>query len=145
MSDLVKSCGVLLIRGNPAESFLLMRHPDRWDLPKGHVDPGESEIECALRELEEETGISRDQVALDRDFRFEHHYTVTSQRHGEFGRPKVLVVFLARVQGEPEITVTEHDGYSWFPWSPPHAIQKRTIDPLLLAVDKFLSERDRVP
>ncbi len=52
-----KSCGFLIYRNNPARSFLLMRHTDRWDLPKGHVDPNETNLECALRELKEETGI----------------------------------------------------------------------------------------
>jgi diadenosine hexaphosphate hydrolase (ATP-forming) len=28
-----------------------------WVLPKGHLDPGESQEEAALREVEEETGI----------------------------------------------------------------------------------------
>ena len=29
-----------------------------WSLPKGHVEPGESESETAVREVAEETGIS---------------------------------------------------------------------------------------
>ena len=29
----------------------------RWDLPKGHVDVGESDAECAVREVGEETGV----------------------------------------------------------------------------------------
>ena len=29
----------------------------RWSLPKGHVEPGESDAETAVREVEEETGI----------------------------------------------------------------------------------------
>ena len=29
----------------------------RWDLPKGHVDAGESDAECAVREVGEETGV----------------------------------------------------------------------------------------
>ena len=55
----VKSCGFLVIRGRPIREFLLMRHDDRWDIPKGHVDEGESEMQCALRELEEEDIIKR--------------------------------------------------------------------------------------
>ncbi|MCL4326518.1 MAG: NUDIX domain-containing protein [Candidatus Thermoplasmatota archaeon] len=30
---------------------------DRWCLPKGHIDDGETEIETAIRETEEETGL----------------------------------------------------------------------------------------
>mgnify|MGYP003392721589 CR=1 FL=1 len=52
----VKSCGVFVMRREPELSFLLLRHASRWDLPKGHVDAGESDRECALRELREETG-----------------------------------------------------------------------------------------
>jgi 8-oxo-dGTP pyrophosphatase MutT (NUDIX family) len=29
-----------------------------WDLPKGHVDAGESDEECAVREIAEETGVT---------------------------------------------------------------------------------------
>ena len=45
------SCGFLILRGQPIDSFLLMKHPRRWDLPKGHLDEGETELQCALREL----------------------------------------------------------------------------------------------
>ena len=55
---LIKACGFLVFRDVPDPSFLLMKHPKRWDLPKGHVDPGESEVETALRELHEETGLN---------------------------------------------------------------------------------------
>ncbi len=30
-------------------SFLLMKHRNRYDLPKGHVDSGETEMQTALR------------------------------------------------------------------------------------------------
>ncbi|MCA9054267.1 MAG: NUDIX domain-containing protein [Planctomycetaceae bacterium] len=119
-----------------------MRHPTRWDLPKGHVDPGEdSEISTALRELEEETGISADAIAIDPEFRFEHRYQVRSKRTGGEMWWKTLVVFLGRLTRSVEIEVTEHEGYRWFPWSPPHSIQTQTIDPLLAAVDAFLRSR----
>lgn len=36
--------------------LLLIHRLGRWDLPKGKLDEGESLEECALREIEEETG-----------------------------------------------------------------------------------------
>ena len=61
-----KSCGVVLLNSG---KVLLLRHPSNsshggghWDFPKGHIDEGESEIQTALRELEEETGIAHTNV-----------------------------------------------------------------------------------
>ena len=36
---------------------LMIYRNNRWDLPKGHVDCGESDEECAVREIAEETGV----------------------------------------------------------------------------------------
>jgi 8-oxo-dGTP diphosphatase len=38
---------------------LLVHRPkyDDWSFPKGKAEPGESDEECALREVEEETGL----------------------------------------------------------------------------------------
>ncbi|MFV0445084.1 MAG: bis(5'-nucleosyl)-tetraphosphatase, partial [Planctomycetaceae bacterium] len=141
----LKACGVLVVDCEPANPlrirrFLLMQHPTRWDLPKGHVDPGETEeFTTALRELSEETGIPADAVEIDPDFRFEHHYQVRSTRTGGEEWPKTLVIFLGRLLRPVEIQLTEHTGYQWFPWQPPHQIQSQTIDPLLAAVAQHLS------
>lgn len=135
----VRSCGVLVTLGDPIDRFLLMRHKDRWDLPKGHVDPGESDMETALREMVEETGIPVDAIALDPFFRFEHQYEVREARSGGQPKLKTLVIFLARLQREVSIEVTEHPGYQWFEWRPPHRIQAQTIDPLLAALARYLS------
>ncbi|MEA3030785.1 MAG: putative (di)nucleoside polyphosphate hydrolase [Sphingomonadales bacterium] len=37
---------------------------DAWQMPQGGLDPGEEELEGAYRELEEETGITRDLVEI---------------------------------------------------------------------------------
>lgn len=133
----VKSCGFLIIRGQPIEQFLLMRHADRWDLPKGHVDPGETEMQCALRELVEETGLTEQDIEVIPGFRFTHQYVVREKRDGQV-YDKTLVIFLARLLHDAKIECTEHCDYQWFRWSPPHQIQERTIDPLLSAVEWFM-------
>ena len=38
-------------------NMLLIQRNGRWDLPKGKVEPGETLLQAALRETEEETGI----------------------------------------------------------------------------------------
>jgi bis(5'-nucleosidyl)-tetraphosphatase len=131
----VKSCGFLVLRGDPPREFLLMRHADRWDLPKGHVDAGESEMDCALRELNEETGMTAADIELVEGFRYVTQYPVHTKKTGEL-LDKTLVVFLARLKREVVIQPTEHGGYEWFAWRPPHSIQSRTIDPLLAAVEE---------
>lgn len=42
---------------NEDGSVLLIFRRGKWDLPKGKQDPGESLEACALREVEEETGL----------------------------------------------------------------------------------------
>lgn len=138
----LKACGVLVFRGEVPGEFLLMEHADRLDIPKGHVDPGESEIECAYRELREETGIAAEDIELDPDFRFVLQYEVRNKRTGNIPAPKTLVVFLGRLVRPVGIQPTEHEGYQWREWSPPHAIQARTIDPLLAYAESYLARQE---
>ncbi|MFR9577896.1 MAG: NUDIX domain-containing protein, partial [Rikenellaceae bacterium] len=40
------------------EKILMIHRNGRWDLPKGHWESGETIEECAVREVEEESGVS---------------------------------------------------------------------------------------
>lgn len=51
------AAGVALMNG-AGEILLLERHDGEWDLPGGHLEPGESLAETAARELLEETGLT---------------------------------------------------------------------------------------
>jgi 8-oxo-dGTP pyrophosphatase MutT (NUDIX family) len=42
---------------NPQEETLFIFRRGKWDLPKGKLDEGETLAQCALREVEEETGL----------------------------------------------------------------------------------------
>jgi 8-oxo-dGTP pyrophosphatase MutT (NUDIX family) len=47
--------------------YLFIERKGKWDLPKGHIEHGESPEDCALREVMEETGIKDHSIvkALD--------------------------------------------------------------------------------
>ncbi len=44
---------------NKKEALLVINRLGKWDLPKGKLEKGELIEECALREVEEETGVSQ--------------------------------------------------------------------------------------
>ena len=136
----VKSCGVILFRSRPRCAFLLLRHPERWDPPKGHVKRGESDLQCALRELEEETGIKPHEVKIDPRFRFSITYRIHHKRFGGQLVEKTVVFFLGRLEERDKIILGEHEGYRWIDW-PPGSIQAKTIDPLLEAVKRQFEAR----
>ena len=49
---------LLVFESRRLDRFLLARHVERgWELPGGHVEPGEKPVEGARREWEEETGL----------------------------------------------------------------------------------------
>jgi 8-oxo-dGTP pyrophosphatase MutT (NUDIX family) len=71
---LVAAGGLVYTRSH---EILLINRLRRWDLPKGKLDEGESLEECALREIEEETGASN--LSIDQPLQVTYH---TYHQHG---------------------------------------------------------------
>jgi len=136
----VFAAGYLVFRNAQRLEFLLMKHPDRWDLPKGHLDEGENCIEAAKRELFEETGIPIDAIWTDPQYCFVHRYWVAKRKKTEQKTLKKLTIFLGLLLRPIELVCSEHPDYKWWDWHPPHAIQSQTIDPLLESVAKHFQE-----
>jgi 8-oxo-dGTP diphosphatase len=56
----IRAAGGVIVRdGELGDEVLVVHRPhyDDWSFPKGKADPGEPDDECALREVEEETGL----------------------------------------------------------------------------------------
>ena len=60
MAEVHAAGGLVWRRRGTVVEIVLVHRPryDDWSLPKGKLDPGESFEEAALREVEEETGLS---------------------------------------------------------------------------------------
>lgn len=115
-----------------------MRHPRRWDLPKGHAEPGESLRQTALREACEETGIAAAAIRFDPEFQHTIRYPVRDRHDGDRMFQKSVTYFLGYVDPLTEVRPTEHIAFEWFPWPPEGPIQTQTIDPLLAAAAEYL-------
>ena len=55
MSLTIQAGGGVVI--NEKEQVLMIYRREKWDLPKGKLDPDETIAECAIREVMEETGL----------------------------------------------------------------------------------------
>ena len=89
--------------------FLLLNYTaGHWDFPKGNIEHGEQEIQAAIREIREETGIS--DVEFVDGFRMKIDYRY---RHGRKLSHKEVVLFLARARTKAVVLSHEHVGYVW--------------------------------
>lgn len=104
-SLLRKSCGVVPYRAaNEQREYLIVRQESCWSFPKGHMEVGETEIQTALRELLEETGLT---AQLDTTRRAVTEYPISRIAR------KQVVFFLGEVSGTPRIQEGEIEAFKW--------------------------------
>ena len=116
--------------------FLLLHYPSgHWDFVKGKMEKGESTSQTAVRETQEETGIT--DITFVKDFEEWIEYNFKYQ--GELVQKKV-VFFLAETKTK-EIKIShEHSGYTWMDYN--SAMEKTTFDnakKVLTKAQKLLS------
>lgn len=112
MNQTQLSAGIIPIRKKKSEwEFLILRAFTYWDFPKGMVEENEDAQIAAVRELEEETGISRV------EFKWGEGFIETEP----YGKGKVARYYVALVKEEFEIKflpnpitgIIEHHEYLW--------------------------------
>jgi len=86
MKKVIRAAGGVVHRGDGGDFAVVVIHRPRyddWTLPKGKLDPGETDEEGARREVEEETGF---RCTIDAE-------AGTTRYHDRHGRPKVVTYF----------------------------------------------------
>jgi 8-oxo-dGTP diphosphatase len=97
----IRAAGGVVVRDG---RILLVHRPkyDDWSLPKGKCAQSESDEVCALREVEEETGLSCEIVG-----------TAGETRYVVLKGPKIVRYFLMRPHGGEFTPHDEVDGVRW--------------------------------
>jgi 8-oxo-dGTP pyrophosphatase MutT (NUDIX family) len=111
VSEPVRAAGGLVRRrgADGADEILVVHRPayDDWSFPKGKLEPGESEEDAAVREVEEETGLC---------CRLEREVATTRYRDGS-GRPKTVRYWLMTPLGGALAAAHEIDEARFVPVS----------------------------
>ncbi|CAJ0927584.1 unnamed protein product, partial [Mesorhabditis belari] len=148
---MARSAGLFLVKLSNSEEplFLLLqasKHPHHWSPPKGHIDPGESDLEAAIRETEEETSYKRETFEIMENSMDQISYLITeSVAHPEdVGKMKTAVYWLARMSDEASNVQisSEHTNMKWVTLEEAH--EKLTLpgmSDLLKKYAKLLQER----
>jgi 8-oxo-dGTP diphosphatase len=133
VSEVRAAGGVPVQAGASGPVVLVVHRPryDDWTFPKGKREPGETDEECALREVKEETGL---ECALGPEL------PSTSYRDGR-GRAKTVRYWLLRVVGGMLEPASEADGARWLPVAEAMRLLTYDADRTLLAkVSDFESD-----
>ncbi|KDR23432.1 hypothetical protein L798_05797 [Zootermopsis nevadensis] len=107
-----------------------------WTPPKGHVDPGESDLETALRETEEESGLRKMDLHIIEDFNKTIKYNVR-------GTPKTAVYLLAELirLDTPVKLSDEHQDFKWVPLDKAcKLVEHQTLQEVLKECSTFLQQ-----
>src|SRR5512134_1206580 len=107
-----RSAGGLVVEGSRI-LLIATQEGRRWQLPKGHIEAGETPEETAVREVREETGVTGRIVAPLPGV--EYWYI---ERGARRIHKKVDYFLLEYVSGDPaDFDADEVSGAGWFSWS----------------------------
>ena len=118
-----RSAGLVIFRVDGSDVVFLLLHYgwDNWGFPKGNIESGENEKEAAIREVEEETGLSSIRFIDEFEKSIEYFY-----RKRETTIQKEVSYFLAETEESDVRLSFEHKGYKWLTFN--EAIKQLTFD-----------------
>lgn len=113
---IVKAAGGLV--QNEDKKIMLIFRRGKWDLPKGKLDSGETLEQCALREVEEETGLTK--IKLLSPLLTTYH----TYHEGSRFILKESYWFTMKVTGKQNIQPQKEEGILEIKWVTPNEAEK---------------------
>ena len=127
------------------QSILLVHKPrkrDAWQLPQGGIEAGETQVQAAFRELQEETGLT-----LSGDVHVSPHtycYDFPPEfvrRHNPVNAGQTLCFVVIETKGDLKVTVEQNevDAYVWvLPEQLPQYIERKEyLDVITQVLDEY--------
>ncbi len=103
-----KACGTVI--AHQGQVLLIHQHNGLWGFPKGHTEPGETELETAFRETFEETGL---RVTIDPTKRYEFSYHIS-----DLNIQKTVVLFVASLDSPRSSSAPQASEIAELIWAP---------------------------
>ena len=119
-----------VVRNAQGEVLLLKHKSGSWVFPKGHIDPGETALEAALREVEEEAGV----VAVCPD----ENETFRTRYHNDKGELREITYFALRTEAQAPVlreALFQQGGF----FSPERALAQLSFEEDKEMLEAFLS------
>jgi periplasmic divalent cation tolerance protein len=114
-SNEISAGGVVYRRQGRGVEVALIHTRGRWGLPKGHVEPGESSEQAALREVREETGIEGRVARKLGEIRYSYREKRAGQQEQVKINKRVHFYLLRYLRGDVRDHDHEVDEARWFP------------------------------
>lgn len=133
---------VYYLEENEPKFLLLYRDKGYWNFPKGKIEKDEKSFKAALRELKEETGLTKNDLIFDNYFRVYNRYTFSV---GKEVIIKIVVFYLARTTKKTIRISHEHNGYAWFSYKDALKIIKhKSLKPILKKAYETIKPRRKI-
>ena len=137
-----KSAGLILFKNEKNNrEYLLLENNGKWGFPKGNINENESELNAALRECEEETGIKK--LKIIPGFKKNEDYIYKDIYTGSNELVKKNVVYYLAETNEQKITISfEHQNYAWLTHEKAETkLKTKNIKKILEEAEKYLKEK----
>jgi 8-oxo-dGTP pyrophosphatase MutT (NUDIX family) len=98
--------------------FLILYHGSNyWNFPKGKIEKEERSFQTAIREMQEETGLSRRDLKFHDGFRVKETFSFRrligrSRRRGS--KVKKTVIFYMAQTRKKDVHIGKEQGFGWF-------------------------------